>query len=241
MKKIKIIAHRGYSKNYPENTRTAFEAAIKYGAQGLEFDIQKTSDNHFVIIHDDKIDRISKQSGKIKDFTLEELKKINIFGKKKILELEEFLKMIPGNIFLDAELKGETIDQSSCKSFLDIMLKYRNKSNLLISSFNYELLYFFKKQKIKIGLLTGGKLKKLGFIGILKALITLKPDYLCVPIKIAKYIGKNKFHIAIILLKFMGNKFIFWTVDHENELKLCRSYAEYIITNDVEKLKELLE
>ncbi|MCK4798353.1 MAG: hypothetical protein KAT05_13310 [Spirochaetes bacterium] len=241
MKKIKVLAHRGYSKKFPENTKDAFLAGVEYGADGIEFDLQKTNDNYFVIIHDDSINRISKSKGKIKDFKWNDLKNVEIFNGEKILEFEEFLKLIPPNIFLNAELKSETIDKESCKAFLDLILKYKNKEDLLVSSFNYELLYFFKGQGIKIGLLTGGKIRKLGLAGIVKVVMSLKPDYLCVPIRMLKHIGRLRFHLLVIFFKLLGNRFIFWTIDHEKELKHILNYAEYVITNDVEKIMSLLK
>ena len=83
MKKIKIIAHRGYSKKYHENTKTAFLKAIKHNADGIELDVQKTRDNEFVVIHDNKIDRISKKKGRINNFSWKELKKIKILKMTK--------------------------------------------------------------------------------------------------------------------------------------------------------------
>ena len=47
-----IFAHRGASKVAPENTLPAFEAAIRLGADGVELDVQYSSDGHLVVIHD---------------------------------------------------------------------------------------------------------------------------------------------------------------------------------------------
>ena len=69
----KNFAHRGFSGKYPENTLLAFEKAIEAGAEGMEFDVQLTKDGELVIIHDETIDRTSNGSGRVKDFTYEEL------------------------------------------------------------------------------------------------------------------------------------------------------------------------
>ena len=52
----KILAHRGYSQKFPENTLLAFNKAFENNADGIECDLQKSKDNKFVIIHDDKIE-----------------------------------------------------------------------------------------------------------------------------------------------------------------------------------------
>ena len=65
-----IYAHRGYSSIYPENTMSAFKAALDSGADGIETDIHLSSDGIIVITHDESIalqaDRIlSIEDGKI--------------------------------------------------------------------------------------------------------------------------------------------------------------------------------
>lgn len=47
-----IIAHRGASGNYPENTEPAFRAAIEQQADRVEFDVQCTKDGISVVAHD---------------------------------------------------------------------------------------------------------------------------------------------------------------------------------------------
>ena len=74
---MKVMAHRGYSGKYPENTMLAFEEAAKTGADGIELDVQLTKDGQVVVIHDERIDRTTDGSGWVKDYTYEELKKFN--------------------------------------------------------------------------------------------------------------------------------------------------------------------
>jgi glycerophosphoryl diester phosphodiesterase len=50
-----IIAHRGYVKNFKENTIAAFDAALIAGADAIETDVRLTRDNHVVISHDDEV------------------------------------------------------------------------------------------------------------------------------------------------------------------------------------------
>ncbi len=47
-----IIAHRGESFIAPENTLAAINLAWKNGAKAVEIDVQITSDNEIVVIHD---------------------------------------------------------------------------------------------------------------------------------------------------------------------------------------------
>lgn len=47
-----VIAHRGASKDHEENTISAFQGALKQGADWVEFDVRRTSDHELVIHHD---------------------------------------------------------------------------------------------------------------------------------------------------------------------------------------------
>ena len=68
-----IIAHRGASYLAPENTLSAFRKAMEIGADGVEMDVQQTSDKKLVIHHDYIIDLHTDISGKIYDITEGEL------------------------------------------------------------------------------------------------------------------------------------------------------------------------
>lgn len=77
-----IIAHRGASYLAPENTLSAFRKAMEIGADGVEMDVQQTSDKKLVIHHDYIIDLHTDISGKIYDMTEGELKELD-FGSWK--------------------------------------------------------------------------------------------------------------------------------------------------------------
>lgn len=77
---MQIWAHRGCSQRYPENTLTSFEKAMNVkGVTGVELDIQLTKDEELVVIHDEKVNRTTDGIGYVRDFSLNELKKLNVF------------------------------------------------------------------------------------------------------------------------------------------------------------------
>ena len=78
MQKPLIIAHRGASALAPENTLAAFRRAIADSAEGLEFDVQLSKDNVPVVIHDFDLKRLGRREGFVKDFTAEELQRIDV-------------------------------------------------------------------------------------------------------------------------------------------------------------------
>lgn len=74
----KLIAHRGYSSEAPENTLPAYELAAQKGAWGVEADIRRTADGEFVCIHDDSVDRMTDGTGKIEEMTLAEIRSLTV-------------------------------------------------------------------------------------------------------------------------------------------------------------------
>jgi len=113
-----IIAHRGASAYYPENTLVSFEGAIALGADMVELDVQLTSDGEVVVFHDEKISRCTNRRGRIADYTLAELKKFdagNWFNKKfqdeKIPPLASVLAVCKNKIAVNIEIKIEAVTE----------------------------------------------------------------------------------------------------------------------------------
>jgi len=74
-----LVAHRGYTLHYPENTLASLQAAILAGARYLEVDVQLTSDQVPVLYHDRTLERVSNQPGSIHDYTAEQLRQFRAF------------------------------------------------------------------------------------------------------------------------------------------------------------------
>ena len=72
-----VIAHRGFKKNYPENTLVAFQAAMDAGAQMIELDVTLSRDRKLVVIHDATLERTTNGHGPVRDYTMEELKQLD--------------------------------------------------------------------------------------------------------------------------------------------------------------------
>ncbi|MDY4610959.1 MAG: glycerophosphodiester phosphodiesterase [Sphaerochaetaceae bacterium] len=70
---MKVLAHRGFSGKYPENTMLAFQKALEAGADGVELDVHESSDGQLVVIHDELLVRTTGREGSVSDFTLKEL------------------------------------------------------------------------------------------------------------------------------------------------------------------------
>ncbi|MBI5243554.1 MAG: glycerophosphodiester phosphodiesterase [Elusimicrobia bacterium] len=70
---MKLIAHRGASGYFPENTRAAFQAALDMGAVSVELDVQQTKDGELAVIHDTDLKRLAGARALVGELRYEEL------------------------------------------------------------------------------------------------------------------------------------------------------------------------
>jgi glycerophosphoryl diester phosphodiesterase len=82
----------------------------------LEFDVALTKDHRVVLMHDTTVDRTTTGSGRVSDFTLDELKQLDAgswkgkaFAGARVPRLSEVLAMVPQNIWLNVHLKGDRL------------------------------------------------------------------------------------------------------------------------------------
>ena len=68
-----VFAHRGGCALGPENTLATFDAGLASGADGLELDVQLSSDGVLVVCHDSTLNRTTAESGKVAERTAAQL------------------------------------------------------------------------------------------------------------------------------------------------------------------------
>ena len=116
-KDICMIAHRGHSAKFPDNTEPAFLSAVKNGSGGIETDIRITKDGYFVANHNDDVVFKDGTSLMVADATLEELTSKPIKNTKTkddtyICTFERYLEICrDNNLICFIELKGEYTDK----------------------------------------------------------------------------------------------------------------------------------
>ena len=94
---VGIIAHRGFNGLYPENTRRAFEEALKLDIVGIECDVNLSKDGQVVVIHDLTVDRTSDGTGEVAQMTIDELRMLNVGtddDPQQIMLLDELLDLL---------------------------------------------------------------------------------------------------------------------------------------------------
>lgn len=135
--KPKIYAHRGASSGAPENTMAAFQLALDQGADGIELDVMLSKDRQLVVIHDDKVDRTTNGTGRVRDMTLAELKTLDAGSGERIPTLDEVLTRFGGQFLINIELKNYgTIFDSLPVDVAGMVRDHNVGDSILISSFN---------------------------------------------------------------------------------------------------------
>jgi len=106
MKRKLIVAHRGDSHGFRENTVAAVESAIQMGADAVEVDIQQTLDGQLICYHDEILPNTSLKP--IAACTYKEAQEVFLDYQLKVPLLEEMLEICQGKILCDVEVKGST-------------------------------------------------------------------------------------------------------------------------------------
>lgn len=150
------IAHRGASAYYPENTLPSFEGAIAMGADMVELDVQLTSDKEVVVFHDEKISRCTNGRGRIADYTLAKLKKLDAgswyskdFKDTRIPTLAEVLSICKNKIAVNIEIKTEAVSRMCFGGIEEKCLKIVEQSGMgkhvVFSSFDPRAIMHLKQ------------------------------------------------------------------------------------------------
>jgi glycerophosphoryl diester phosphodiesterase len=153
---VLVIAHRGGLGLYPENTLAAFKKAEELGTDVIELDIHTSKDGEIVIMHDDTIDRTTDGTGKVRDFTAQQLKGFDAgyswtpdSGKTfpfrgkglQIPTLSEVLSEFK-NTAMIIEIKQS--EPSLIKPLCELIRKYGLKNKMIVASFSDKALLEFR-------------------------------------------------------------------------------------------------
>ena len=143
---MKVMAHRGYSGAYPENTMLSFRKAAEAGTDGIELDVHSTRDGVLVVHHDERVDRTTDGTGRICDLSYAELRQFNAanlwksrYAPERIPSFEEYCEWAATqDLFTNIEIKTDNtyypgIEQKTW----DMVVKYGLEKKVLFSSFNH--------------------------------------------------------------------------------------------------------
>ena len=229
-----LYAHRGLwsqEDGVPENSMTAFSGAVKAGF-AIELDVQLTKDHKAVIFHDSSLKRMCSTDGKLRDYTLAQLKSMRLADSNETIpEFAEVLKLVAGQVPLLIELKSYHTNTDVCKVVTTLLLDYKGK--YCIESFSPFILHWYRKNQpdtvrgqlsCRFGpdeepprpLLFLSEHLMFNWYG--------RPDFIAYEFHRGSHLFALKF-----LRKCFGTPAFAWTIHSENTLKKSRKYFDSVI------------
>ena len=132
-----VIAHRGASKERPENTLSAYALAVEQRADMIEIDLHRTHDGAIVIAHDARLAGLPGGGG-IGDASLAEVRALDVGGGERVPTLDEVLDGFAARIPFNLEIKaGEAGPYAGLEAEVLAALERRGLgADILFSSFH---------------------------------------------------------------------------------------------------------
>lgn len=154
---VVLLAHRGFSGRYPENTMLAFEKAAELPIDGLEMDIHATRDDVLVISHDESVARMTGAEGLIKSYSLAEIKQLDagytftpdggetypFRGQGVTIPTFEEVLMHFDDLWINVDIKHH--EPHVVALFCDLIHRYDAVEQLCVGSFSGETVSRFRR------------------------------------------------------------------------------------------------
>jgi len=235
------FAHRGASREAPQNTLAAFLRAADLGADGVELDVQLSKDGELVVIHDFCLEATTDGSGPVRAWTLAELKKLDAgswfapaFAGQRIPSLQEVMEAVGQRLLLNIELKTTGLrDDGLAAAVARAIEENRLLERVVVSSFNPVAVWRIKKLNpaIPVGLLyasdTPTLLRKLWTRHFID-LDALHPQHSLVDERFVQWARQRRYRVHT------------WTVDDPEEMRrLARLGVDIIISNRPDLLAQV--
>ncbi len=121
-----VIAHRGFSAKYPENTLRSIREALKLPVDGVEVDVRRSRDGVLVLMHDEAVERTTNGRGLVGRLSWAELRSLDAgawmgeeFAGEPVPRLEEALSEVAGRAVLHIEIKEPGIESQVIRTVKD--------------------------------------------------------------------------------------------------------------------------
>lgn len=227
-----MIAHRGYSSKYQENTELAFIMAAQHGSGGAETDIRTTKDGVYVTNHNPDIVFEDGTSLVIADSTYEELTKKPLLNKKSddriyLCTLKRYLEIMKeNNMICFVELKDDFSDEQ-VKDIFTLADEIYDLEKCILQSFVFDNLIKARKMFPKLPLMLTYGTNEKNYERCFEYGFSIDIDINAVNEKIVKEFHDKNLEVAV------------WTVDNEEDLKKAfKLGVDYIESNVFGRLTE---
>lgn len=256
-----VFAHRGSSNLFPENTELAFVNSFAMGVDAFETDIRLTKDGKIITQHNEDIDETTDGTGKVIDYTYDEIKEFNFGYRFKDIngnvpyvenrvdglypmEVSNFFRKFGDNVVYSIDIKDDGENGiKSAELLYKFVKEYKLEKNVIFSSFNEENLKHLRK--ISHGeIIISGSIEKtkevvyasyFGYDGFKKfnTHAMMIPRFEKLPLDTKYLIYKIHRHNMAVC---------YWTIDTEEEMRmLIDKKVDGIITDRVDLLLKIKE
>lgn len=127
----RVLAHRGFAQDAPENTLLAFLYALALGVTHLETDVRATRDGVAVLAHDPDLQRLAGRPERIDSLTFAQLSVIALGAEQRVCTLSQALNAFPEARF-NLDIKSPDAVQPS----VDAIRGARATHRVLVTSFS---------------------------------------------------------------------------------------------------------
>ncbi|WP_282804173.1 glycerophosphodiester phosphodiesterase [Clostridium tetani] len=232
---VEVTAHRGNTKEAPENTISSIKQAIEVKSDYVEIDVRQTKDGEIIVFHDSNLKRMAKVNKNVWEMNYEDIKNIDIgmhFHKKfkgeKIPLLQEVIDVSKDKIKLNIEIKADIYSKNLVKKVVKIIEDNDIINNCVVTSLEYSDIKKVKELNPKI---------KTGYIMYIAKgdLTNIKSDFYSIEESIVSSNLVNEIHAN-------GKEIHVWTVNHNWKMeRLINIGVDNIITDEVEALRDTLK
>lgn len=159
-----LVAHRGGAGLAPENTLAAFQNAVVLGVPTVELDVRLSRDGVPVCFHDDRLDRVTGESGPVSERDVAALRAIAVtsggfggaFPDARIPTLQEVLTALPSECRIMVELKADPARAEELVArTLETVEAAGARERCRIISFDVDLLRRARASGLPLGPITG--------------------------------------------------------------------------------------
>jgi glycerophosphoryl diester phosphodiesterase len=142
-----LFAHRGITAEFPENSREAIQQAKISGFNGLEIDIRKSSDNEFILFHDENGSRLLGTQGNIDEMSTASIKEHpllfnNIPSGSSVITLKEMLDEYKDDFIFYFDMKLKSI--KDVDELVGLIEKYGISRSTIIASSSAIVIFYIE-------------------------------------------------------------------------------------------------
>lgn len=157
-----LMAHRGLNTLAPENTFSAFRAALDNGINWIETDVDALGDGTPIIIHDTALDRTTNRFGSYYYLNASDLPQLDAgswfspkFAGEPVPTLRGLIrfmneKELNANIEIKSNEQGKKETLRLIDNIISELEELSPSRKVIVSSFNHVLLHIFKQRAPKL-------------------------------------------------------------------------------------------